>query len=93
MNDDPDAEDWKRREHALAYALITWAFGVVALLFLAPEATIAFIQREGPFATAGVIMLTVGLLGGIFDYGQQLAADWQTTDDEDLTTPPWEAEE
>lgn len=86
---DREAKKWKRRERAMLYGLVTWAFGIGALATLRPEWTAQWILDHTSFQVAGVIMFTVGLLGAIFDYGQQLAANW-IEEGEDLTERPWE---
>ena len=85
-----EAQKWKRRERAMLYGLVTWALAVGALATLRPEWTADWIVNHHSLEVAGVILLSVGMLGGIFDYGQQIIADWASTDDKGLTEVPWD---
>lgn len=84
-----EAAKWRRRERALAFGLLTWALGIGALATLRPAWTADWILNHHSLEVAGVILVSVGLLGGIFDQGMQLVDDWATAE-EDLTEVPWE---
>lgn len=87
---DREAKKWKRRERAMLYGLVTWALAVGALATLRPEWTAEWIVNHQSLEVAGVILVSVGMLGAIFDYGQQLANEWTSTNDDDLTEVPWD---
>lgn len=85
-----EAKKWKRRERAMLYALVVWALAVGALATIRPAWTADWMLNHHSLKVAGVILVSIGMLGGIFDYAQQIVDDWATSDTEDLTEVPWD---
>lgn len=88
---DVSADAWRRRERALGAGAVLWAFGVSAAATLRPEAVATFLTSH-PLQTAGIILVTLGLSGGLCHSILRAANEWATADNGDLTSVPWEGE-
>lgn len=66
-DDSTEARVYRRRENALLLGLILWAVGLSVLLAVRPEWVADQITDVHPARPAGVILFTVGILGGISD--------------------------
>lgn len=75
MSESAEAADWKRRERALTGAILTMVFALTAILTVAPQEAVAFLQSRSPFAVGGMLLFSTGVMGAVFDLGMQLVFD------------------